>query len=78
MLSKDDFRRRLAWRVRNLRAATEWTLEEAAEFSYLTPQTLCLIENGKTLPTVATIYKIATAFNLSLSQFFEGVDDERQ
>lgn len=58
-------------RVRALREARSWSIRELAETSGLAMNTLSLIENAKTSPSVSTLQQIAHALEVPLSAFFE-------
>lgn len=57
-------------RIRALRAARSWTLEQASQASGLARSTLSKIENGQMSPTYDALIKLAAGFGLSLSQLF--------
>ena len=58
-------------RLRDLRRQQGLSLRSLAEKSGLSANTLSLIENGKTSPSVATLQQIALALNVSITSFFE-------
>ncbi len=58
-------------RVRALREERRWSIRELAEASGLAMNTLSLIENAKTSPSVSTLQHIAHALNVPLTAFFE-------
>jgi transcriptional regulator with XRE-family HTH domain len=60
----------LGQRVRHLREESELSLRALAEQSGLSANTLSLIENGKSSPSVSTLQKIASAINVPLMAFF--------
>jgi len=61
--------RHLAERLRQLRAERGWSLDRAAQQSGVSKAMLGQIERGESSPTVATLWKIATGFDCSLSSF---------
>lgn len=58
-------------RLRELRRQQGLSLRALAEKSGLSANTLSLIENGKTSPSVATLQQIALALNIPITSFFE-------
>ncbi len=58
-------------RLRELRRQQGLSLRALAEKSGLSANTLSLIENGKTSPSVATLQQIAIALNIPITAFFE-------
>jgi transcriptional regulator with XRE-family HTH domain len=60
----------LAERVRSLRKARGWTLEQAANQAGLARSTLSKIENGQMSPTWEALKKLATGLEISVPQLF--------
>ena len=60
----------LGVRVRELRKARAWTLEQAATQAGLARSTLSKIENGQMSPTYDALKKLATGLNISIPQLF--------
>jgi transcriptional regulator with XRE-family HTH domain len=58
-------------RLRELRRQQGLSLRSLAEKSGLSANTLSLIENGKTSPSVATLQQVALALNVPITSFFE-------
>ncbi len=58
-------------RLRELRAQHRLSLRALAEKSGLNPNTLSLIENGKSSPSVATLQQVAAVLGIRLTAFFE-------
>jgi transcriptional regulator with XRE-family HTH domain len=58
-------------RLRELRAEKGLSIRALAELSGLNVNTLSLIENDKTSPSVSTLQKVAEALQESISTFFE-------
>jgi transcriptional regulator with XRE-family HTH domain len=58
-------------RLRELRTERGLSLRALAERSNLNVNTLSLIENGKTSPSVSTLQQIATALDVPIVAFFE-------
>lgn len=55
-------------RIRELRAARKWSLENLADRSSVSRSMLSEIERGRANPTLAVTLKIAAAFEISLSE----------
>jgi len=60
----------LGQRVRELRRARDWTLEQAAREAGLARSTLSKIENGQMSPTYDAVKKLATGLGISVPQLF--------
>ena len=60
----------LAQRVRALRKARDWTLEQAAQQAGLARSTLSKIENGQMSPTYEALKKLAVGLDISVPQLF--------
>ena len=60
----------LGARVRELRKAREWTLEQAASQAGLARSTLSKIENGQMSPTYDALKKLAVGLEISIPQLF--------
>ncbi len=60
----------LAARVRQLRKARSWTLEQAAGQAGLARSTLSKIENGRMSPTYDALKKLAEGLGISVPQLF--------
>jgi transcriptional regulator with XRE-family HTH domain len=58
-------------RLRELRAGRGLSLRALAERSGLNVNTLSLIENGKTSPSVSTLQQVAAALRVPITAFFE-------
>jgi transcriptional regulator with XRE-family HTH domain len=58
-------------RLRELRAERDLSIRALAEQSGLAINTLSLIENNKTSPSVSTLQQIAAALQVSITAFFE-------
>lgn len=57
--------------LRALRKARKLSIRSLAERSGLSINTLSLIENGKTSPSVTTLHQLAQTLNVSITAFFE-------
>jgi len=60
----------LGARVRDLRKARNWTLEQAATQAGLARSTLSKIENGQMSPTYEALKKLAVGLEISVPQLF--------
>ncbi|MCG3266143.1 helix-turn-helix domain-containing protein [Yoonia sp. I 8.24] len=60
----------LGARVRELRKARSWTLEQAAQQAGLARSTLSKIENGQMSPTYDALKKLAVGLEISVPQLF--------
>ncbi|NNE53132.1 MAG: helix-turn-helix transcriptional regulator [Sulfitobacter sp.] len=60
----------LGVRVRELRKARDWTLEQAAKQAGLARSTLSKIENGQMSPTYDALKKLAVGLEISVPQLF--------
>ncbi|MBP1804286.1 helix-turn-helix domain-containing protein [Rubellimicrobium aerolatum] len=60
----------LGQRVRELRRARDWTLEQAASQAGLARSTLSKIENGQMSPTYDALKKLAVGLGISVPQLF--------
>lgn len=59
--------------IRHLRQERKWTQEQLAEYANLHPTYINVLESGKKNASIEVVYRIATAFELSLSEFFSDV-----
>ncbi|WP_224814888.1 helix-turn-helix domain-containing protein [Hasllibacter sp. MH4015] len=64
----------LGQRVRELRKARTWTLEQAAQEAGLARSTLSKIENGQMSPTYEALKKLASGLGMSVPQLFTPAD----
>jgi transcriptional regulator with XRE-family HTH domain len=60
----------LGARVRELRKARDWTLEQAAQQAGLARSTLSKIENGQMSPTYDALKKLAVGLKITIPQLF--------
>jgi transcriptional regulator with XRE-family HTH domain len=70
-MMEDGINRRIAARVRALRAERGLTLEALAEKSDVSRSMLSLIERGESSPTAVVLEKIATGLAVALASLFE-------
>ena len=67
----------LGLRVRQLRKARDWTLEQAAKQAGLARSTLSKIENGQMSPTYEALKKLAVGLEISVPQLFTAPQKEQ-
>lgn len=65
----------LAGRLRDLRAARGWSLDELAARSGVSRATLSRLENAETSPTAAVLGRLCAAHGLTLSRLMRLVED---
>lgn len=65
-------------RLRMLRTEMGLSLRALAEMSKLNVNTLSLIENGRTSPSVSTLQQIAQTLQVPISSFFEAPGDQKR
>jgi transcriptional regulator with XRE-family HTH domain len=58
-------------RLRALRKGRRISIRALADLSGLSVNTLSLVENGKTSPSVSTLYQLAQSLNVPITAFFE-------
>ena len=58
-------------RLRELRIERDYSIRALAEKSGLNVNTLSMIENAKTSPSVSTLQQVATALDVPINAFFE-------
>jgi len=68
----------LAETLKEHRKNKEWSLSTAATKTGVSKAMLGQIERGESSPTVATLWKIATGFEVSFSSFIEPIPQESQ
>jgi len=65
-------------RLRVLRKARNLSIRSLAKQSGLSVNTLSLIENGKTSPSVSTLHLLAQTMNVSITAFFENEHQDKR
>lgn len=68
---------RVGNRLRLIRSERGFSLKSLSEMSGLNINTLSLIENGKTSPSVSTLQQLSTALTIPISYFFESEPDQK-
>lgn len=61
----------LSLRIRKLRERRRLTLQQVADACGVTPSMLSKVENGRAMPSVATLTQLATALGVSLSALLQ-------
>lgn len=69
-MKKEDLARKVGSRIIYLREKKGWSQAELARVCLKDRQSLERIENGKTNPTVYTLYEIADALGVQLIELF--------
>lgn len=69
--AKQEAAEQVGLRVRSLRKSRRLSIRALAELSGLSVNTLSLVENGKTSPSVNTLQQLAKSLNLPIVAFFE-------
>ena len=69
--SRDDASRSVGGRIARLRAERRMTLERLAQLTGFTKGYLSKIENGRKVPPIATLSRIAQALHTAIGSFFE-------
>jgi transcriptional regulator with XRE-family HTH domain len=72
-----DLDRRIAARVRTLRASGGLTLDALAERSGVSRSMISLIERGESSPTAVLLERLATALNVPLASLFDAPGGSR-
>ncbi len=67
----DDLKHALGQRILELRRTAGLTQEQLAEVTGLSLKHLGELERGRSNPTLASLYSIATSLGLSLSELFD-------
>lgn len=68
--------RRLAKRLRDLRAERRWSLEELARRSAVSRATLSRLENAEVSPTASVLGRLCAAYGLTMSRLMHMVEDD--
>ena len=71
-----SFDRRIARRLRALRGARGWSLDELARRSTVSRATLSRLENAEVSPTASVLGKLCAAYGLTLSRLMHMVEDD--
>ncbi|MEW6402967.1 MAG: cupin domain-containing protein [Chloroflexota bacterium] len=68
----------VAQQLRGIRKTRRLSIRALAEVSGLSVNTLSLIENGKTSPSVNTLQQLAQSLNVPITAFFENEESKRR
>jgi transcriptional regulator with XRE-family HTH domain len=68
--------RRIAQRLRGLRAERNWSLDELARRSNVSRATLSRLENAEVSPTASVLGKLCAAYGLAMSRLMYMVEDD--
>lgn len=68
--------RRIAQRLKSLRAERGWSLDELAGRSDVSRATLSRLENAEVSPTASVLGKLAAAYGLTISRLMHFVEDD--
>ena len=71
-----DLNQQIAGRVRQLRAARDFSLEALADRSGVSRSMISLIERGESSPTAVVLEKLATGLGVPLASLFEAPQPE--
>lgn len=75
MLTKSKLLTLFGRRIRALREERGLTQEELGEKADLDPTYISGIERGRRNPTVVILGRLSRAFQVSISELFDGIDD---
>lgn len=74
-MDESDIDRRIAQRLRTLRAERKWSLDELAKRSEVSRATLSRLENAEVSPTANVLGKLGAAYGLTISRLMHLVED---
>ncbi len=67
----DNLTNQISTTLKSLRKANGWSLDIASQKTGVSKAMLGQIERGESSPTIATLWKIVTGFNVSFSSFID-------
>ncbi len=67
----DELKSTIIGRMKKIRFEKQFSLEQAAEITGISKAMLSQIERGQSVPTVTTLWKIATGYKVPLTYFLE-------
>ncbi|MDC9606814.1 helix-turn-helix domain-containing protein [Xenorhabdus griffiniae] len=73
-----DITSKIAEKFKSLRASRGLSLSQVAKLTGVSKAMLGQIERGQSSPTISTLWKIATGFNIAFSTFLEGAAPQSQ
>lgn len=74
--SDSAIERKIACRLRELRAERSWSLDELARRSKVSRATLSRLENAEVSPTASVLGKLCAAYGMTLSRLMHMVEDQ--
>ncbi|MEJ8574597.1 XRE family transcriptional regulator [Microbaculum marinum] len=74
--AQDQIDRRIARRLKELRAQSGWSLDELAGRSSVSRATLSRLENAEVSPTASVLGRLCAAYGLPMSRLMMMVEDE--
>lgn len=72
----EQFARWLAHKIRQTRRMRDLSQERMADLAEMSRMQLHNIERGKSVPTVPTLYRIAAAFDIPLSELIRSAEKD--
>ena len=75
-MDETTIERRIAERLRSLRADWQWSLDELARRTDVSRATLSRLENAEVSPTASVLGKLAAAYGLTISRLMHMVEDD--
>lgn len=73
-----DFNKKIADTLKALRKQKAWSLDFTSKKTGVSKAMLGQIERGESAPTIATLWKIASGFNVSFSSFIEEIEPKKR
>ena len=70
----EPFDRRLAHRLKELRGARGWTLDELAARTAVSRATLSRLENAEVSPTASVLGRLSAAYGLTMSRLLTPIE----
>ena len=64
--------------INRLRWERRWTLQDLARFSGMHATHLGILENGRNMPTLMTILKLAEVFGVEAASLVREVEEQRR
>ena len=69
-----DLNERLAERLKQIRLARGWSLQELADASAVSRSTLSRVENAEVSPTAETLGSLSSAYQMTISQLLAPIE----
>lgn len=70
-MKKEELARKIGQRIVQVRKKKDWSQADLARALNKDPQSLARIESGNTNPTIFTLYEIAEALGVSLTELLK-------